>query len=156
MQLISSLFLTFTLSFGSADPISNTVIEYHRSYRLNQAESSLNNALVELGEGINPKSFDKSWKTEGPVWVEKVKSATDVATLSSAYLTLAENIKPKFYKPNWEKSKEKWVKQVKEARSNLALAGLLKTFYSNLIPETFTKEWAEKGNQWVESLNKIE
>lgn len=158
MKIVYTLLLTITLTsqVGFAHKIAYNSFSSTNILKLNQSEISLNNALVELSEGINPKSYNKTWKKEGAAWVDKVKGATDVATLSAAYLTLVEQIKPKFFKPSWEKSKEKWVKQVKEARSNLALAGLLKTFYNNLIPETFTKEWPSKGAQWVETLNKIE
>jgi hypothetical protein len=152
--LLFAASFTITQGYSNKKTINNNPINIVSAY--NQSESNLNNALLELVEGINPKAFNKSWKTEANVWKEKVKSAADVSTLSSSYLTLVEQIKPKYFKPNWEKSKEKWVKQVKEARSNLALAGLLKTFYSNLNPDTFTKDWPSKGAQWVESLNKIE
>ena len=140
----------FTHSHGILNQKNNFTINP------NQTENSLNSALVRLAEGINPKSFNKSWKTEGPVWMDKVKAASDIPTLSISYLMLAENIKPKLFKPSWEKSKEKWVKQVKEARSKLALAGLLKSFYNHLLPETFTKDWSSIGTQWVEILSNIE
>lgn len=158
MKIIYTLLLTisFTVAFGHEPKIESGSIIFGSYLNPNQTENLLNNALVELSEGINPKAYNKTWKTEGPVWVEKVKGASDVATLSAAYLSLAELIKPKYYKPSWEKAKDKWVKQVKEARSNLALAGLLKSFYNNLTPETFTKEWPAKGAQWVETLSKIE
>jgi hypothetical protein len=148
--------LSFSSAFAVEPKIQSSYLVDGFYTNLNQSENLLNNALVELSEGINPKAFNKAWKKEGPAWVEKVKGATDVATLSATYLTLSEQIKPKYYKPSWEKSKDKWVKQVKEARSNLALAGLLKSFYNNLTPETFTKDWPSKGAQWVETLNKIE
>lgn len=148
--------ISFSFATGYAKSDINSNLTETKIVLLNQSESSLSNSLIELTEGINPKAFNKTWKNEGPVWSEKVKSAADVATLSAAYLTLSEQIKTKYFKPSWEKSKEKWVKQVKEARSNLALAGLLKSFYNNLVPETFTKEWPAKGAQWVETLSKIE
>jgi len=156
MKIIYTLLLSISITSSFARSNRFNSAPSFNVINFNQTESNLNNALVELSEGINPKSYNKSWKTEGSVWTEKVKSAADVASLSAAYLTLAEQIKPKFFRPNWEKGKDKWVKQVKEARSNLALAGLLKTFYTNLKPETFTKEWPSKGAQWVETLNKIE
>jgi hypothetical protein len=158
MKIVYTLLLTISLtsSIGFANKFSKNSLKLKHNYHLNQSENSVNNALVELSEGINPKAFNKTWKKEGAAWVEKVKGATDVATLSAAYLTLAEQIKPKYFKPSWEKSKDKWVKQVKEARSNLALAGLLKSFYNNLTTETFTKEWPSKGAAWVETLSKIE
>lgn len=126
------------------------------AFQTDQNTGNLNSVLVELSEGINPKAYQKVWKTDGPVWTEKVKNAADVPSLSASLLEFSEKIKPKFFKPTWEKAKDKWVKQVKEARSNLALAGLLKSFYNHLTPETFTKEWPGKGAQWVETLNKIE
>ncbi len=158
MKIIYTLLLTisFNFTFAHEPKIDYSSLVYGCYINPNQSENLLNNALVELSEGINPKAFNKTWKTEGAAWVEKVKGATDVATLSAAYLTLSEKIKPKYFKPTWEKSKDKWVKQVKEARSNLALAGLLKSFYNNLTPETFTKEWPTKGAQWLETLSKIE
>jgi hypothetical protein len=158
MKIIYTLILTisFHQAFSHEPRFESAAIVSGISINLNQTENLLNNALVELSEGINPKSFNKAWKTEGAKWTENVKGANDVATLSAAYLTLSEQIKPKYFKPTWEKGKEKWVKQVKEARSNLALAGLLKSFYNNLTPEIFTKEWPSKGAQWVETLNKIE
>lgn len=158
MKIVYTLILaiSFNHSFAKDPKFETTHLVFGSYINPNQTENLLNNALVELSEGINPKAFNKAWKTEGATWTEKVKGATDVATLSAAYLTLSEKIKPKYFKPTWEKSKEKWVKQVKEARSNLALAGLLKSFYNNLTPETFTKEWPSKGAQWVETLNKIE
>lgn len=158
MKIIYTTLIAFSLNTAFAvEPQLETASLFFGCYiNPNQTENLLNNALIELSEGINPKAFSKSWKTEGPIWSEKVKAAADVATLSAAYLTLSEQIKPKYFKPTWEKSKDKWVKQVKEARSNLALAGLLKSLYNNLTPETFTKEWPSKGAQWVETLAKIE
>ncbi len=153
-MLLFAISLTPTIGFTN----SNINFDQQNNFTLNpnQTEKSLNNALVQLAEGINPKSFNKSWKTEGPAWLDKVKAASDIPTLSISYLMLAENIKPKLFKPSWEKSKEKWVKQVKEARSSLALAGLLKSFYNHLLPETFTKDWSSIGSQWVEMLSNIE
>ena len=152
--------LLFAISLTPTNGYTNSNINFDQQNNFNlnpnQTEKSLNNALVRLAEGINPKSFNKSWKTEGPVWLDKVKAASDIPTLSIYYLMLAENIKPKLFKPSWEKSKEKWVKQVKEARSSLALAGLLKSFYNHLLPETFTKDWSSIGTQWVEILSNIE
>jgi hypothetical protein len=158
MKIVYTLLLTLSISssIGFAHKCSINPLKYSSHSKFNQSENTLNSALVELTEGINPKAFNKTWKKEGAAWIEKVKGATDVATLSAAYLSLAEQIKPKYFKPAWEKSKDKWVKQVKEARSNLALAGLLKSFYNNLTAETFTKEWPAKGAAWVETLNKIE
>jgi len=153
---ILALTFTFTVSFGKAMINKHPLFGSLSNFYLEQTDGSLNSTLVELSEGINPKSYSKSWKVEGPKWVDKVKNAADVPTLSTSYLTLAEQIKPKFFKPSWEKSKDKWVKQVKEARSNLALAGLLKTFYNHLKPEAFTKDWPSKGAQWLEMLSKIE
>lgn len=153
---ILAITLASSLSFGKTSINKHPLFGSFTNLYLEQTDGSLNSTLVEFSEGINPKSYSKSWKTEGPKWVDKVKNASDVATLSSAYLTLAEQIKPKFFKPSWEKSKDKWVKQVKEARSNLALAGLLKSFYNNLKPEVFTKDWPSKGAQWLEMLNNIE
>lgn len=158
MKIVYTLILTLSFSniFGYKNQIkkSNPIIPY-LIYE-NQTESNFNNALIELSEGINPKSFNKAWKTEGAAWSDKVKGASDIATLSASLLSFSEHIKPKFFKPSWEKAKDKWVKQVKEARSNLALAGLLKSLYNNLTPETFAKDWPSKGAQWVETLNKIE
>jgi hypothetical protein len=158
MKIIYTLILTvcFNHTFAHDPKFESSSVVFGSYISPNQSENLLNNALLELSEGINPKAFNKAWKTEGAAWTEKVKGAADVAALISAYLTLSEQIKPKYFKPNWEKSKDKWVKQVKEARSNLALAGLLKSFYNYLTPETFTKEWPSKGAQWVETLNKIE
>jgi hypothetical protein len=158
MKIIYTLILaiSFNATFALEPKIETSSLVFGSYINPNQTENLLNSALVELSQGINPKAFNKVWKTEGKLWVEKVNGATDVATLSAAYLTLSESIKPKYFKPNWEKSKDKWVKQVKEARSNLALAGLLKSLYNNLTPETFSKDWPSKGAQWVETLNKIE
>ena len=117
------------------------------NYTVEQSKTdvNLNLVLVELTEGIIPKGFDKAWKTIGPQWADKVKSAAEVSLLSD-----------KYYKPTWEKSKEKWVKQVKDARSSLALAGLLKSLYNNLNPEVFTADWTGKSSIWLETLSKIE
>jgi hypothetical protein len=158
MKIVFTLMLTLAISntFATEYKKASPLLVISKNNNQNQSENLLNVALISLSEGINPKSFNKAWKTEGPKWVEKVKVATDVSTLSAAYLTLSEQIKPKYFKPSWEKSKDKWVKQVKEARSNLALAGLLKSFYNNLTPETFTKDWPSMGAQWLETLNKIE
>ncbi|HRG60165.1 MAG TPA: hypothetical protein PK323_14520 [Bacteroidia bacterium] len=158
MKIVYTLILT--LSFSNIFGHKNQIIKSNQSkpyfIHENQTESNFNTALIELSEGINPKAFNKAWKTEGAAWSDKVKGASDIATLSASLLSFSEHIKPKFFKPSWEKAKDKWVKQVKEARSNLALAGLLKSLYNNLTPETFTKDWPSKGAQWVETLNKIE
>lgn len=158
MKIAYTLLLTLSIStiFGHSTKVSQTTNNIQHSIYENQSESNFNSALIELSEGINPKSYNKTWKTEGAAWTDKVKAAADVSALSASLLEFSEYIKPKFFKPSWEKAKDKWVKQVKEARSNLALAGLLKSFYNNLTPETFTKEWPSKGAQWVETLNKIE
>ena len=158
MKIVYTLILSFALSstFAKEHNQTSSILVFSNYNNPNQSENLLNSALISLSEGINPKAFNKAWKTEGTKWVEKVKVATDVSTLSAAYLTLSEQIKPKYFKPSWEKSKDKWVKQVKEARSNLALAGLLKSFYNHLTPETFTEDWQSMGAQWLETLNKIE
>ncbi len=128
----------------------NSVVLKHEEH------ANLNTALTVLAEGINPKSFNKTWKTEKSIWLEKTNSATDVNALSASMVTLSEQIKPKYFKPAWEKNKTRWIKQVKEARSTLALAGLLKTFSGNLKPEAYTKDWPTAAKQWVEILNTIE
>ena len=150
-----SVLLSSSIFFTSQAAANNPQLG---NYTMEQSKTdvNLNLVLVELTEGIIPKGFDKAWKTIGPQWADKVKSAAEVSLLSASLLELADNIKDKYYKPTWEKSKEKWVKQVKDARSSLALAGLLKSLYNNLNPEVFTADWTGKSSIWLETLSKIE
>jgi hypothetical protein len=76
MKIIYTTLLAFTLNTAFAvEPQLETASLFFGCYiNPNQTENLLNNALIELSEGINPKAFSKSWKTEGPALVRKGKS----------------------------------------------------------------------------------
>jgi hypothetical protein len=67
MKIVFTLMLTFAVSntFATEYKKASPLLVISKNNNQNQSENLLNVALISLSEGINPKAFNKAWKTEG-------------------------------------------------------------------------------------------
>lgn len=109
--------------------------------------------VAELGENVNVKYMDKTWKKGGAdEWIKETKNAADFNALQTSVLKFEDFLIDKTITTAWSSERTDWETRCKDASNHSELTVLLIELEAGIFDEAFNEGWVNRVDTWGAEL----